>query len=431
MKIAHISTGAAGMLCGTCIHNNTLAKALIRQGHDATLVPTYTPLRTDEDSIALDRVFYGAINVYLKQSSPVFRHMPKVVDWMLDRPKLLNFVSRFANSTNAETLGAMTLAVLEGEDGTVAKELEKLVAWLKDELQPDIVHLSLSLFLGFARRIKEELGVPVVCELQGEDIFFDELEEPYHGRVLQAMHERAQDIDAFIAPCRYYVDLMSRECGFPAEKIHVVPLGIEAEDFRLARDLADDAPVTIGYLARICPEKGFGQVVEAFRLLSEEVGKERVLLKAAGYLKELDRPFFDEQVRRLESWGLAERFEHQGEVDRQGKIDFLADLDIFTMPTISREPLASGVPVVLPRHGGFPELVEATSGGVLVDPEDPAALARGLAELVRDPERRRQLGRDGRGAVLGGRGADQMARSVIEVYEKVLRPEVAAEAEAA
>ena len=125
-----------------------------------------------------------------------------------------------------------------------------------------------------------------------------------------------------------------------------------------------------------------------------------------------------------------------GEVDRQGKVDFLADLDIFTLPTIYREPkglpvleaLASGVPVVLPRHGGFPEIVEATSGGVLVEPEDPAALARSLAELVRDPERRRRLGRDGRIAVLGERGADHMARSVIEVYEKALRPGVVAEA---
>ena len=76
MKIAHISPGAAGMLCGSCMHNNTLAKALIRLGYDVTLIPIYTPIRTDEDNVSIDRVFYGAVNAYLQHASPLFRHTP-------------------------------------------------------------------------------------------------------------------------------------------------------------------------------------------------------------------------------------------------------------------------------------------------------------------------------------------------------------------
>ena len=429
MKIAHLSTGAAGMLCGTCIHNNTLARALIRQGHDAALIPMYTPLRTDEDSVAIERVFFGAVNVYLQQSSWLFRHTPRLVDWLLDRPKLLDWVSRFSHATDAGTLGAMTLAVLEGEHGPTRKELEKLVAWLRDDLRPDVVHLSLSLFLGFARRIREELGVPVVCELQGEDIFFDELEEPYRSKVLAVMHERAADVDAFIAPNRYYAELMGRECGFPAEKMHVVPLGIETQGFRPAANGGE--PAVIGYFARICPEKGFGQIVDAFRLLAGELGRERVTLRAAGYLKELDRPFYEAQLRRLAEWGLADRFTYLGEVDRQGKMDFLAGLDVFSMPTIYREPkglpaleaMASAVPVVLPRHGGFPELLESTGGGLLVEPGSPTALAEGIHRLLADPAERRELGRRGRGAVLERRTDDAMARAVAGVYEHVLHPD--------
>ena len=77
MRIAHISAGAAGMYCGTCIHDNTLATALKRLGVDVALIPTYTPLRTDEQDVSIDRVFYGGINVFLQQKWSLFRHTPR------------------------------------------------------------------------------------------------------------------------------------------------------------------------------------------------------------------------------------------------------------------------------------------------------------------------------------------------------------------
>ena len=67
MKIAYIAAGAAGMYCGSCIRDNTLAKALIARGHDVALIPTYTPLRTDEPGVAIEKVFYNGISVYLEQ----------------------------------------------------------------------------------------------------------------------------------------------------------------------------------------------------------------------------------------------------------------------------------------------------------------------------------------------------------------------------
>src|SRR5437762_1513939 len=81
MKIVYITAGAAGMYCGSCMHDNTLVAALHQLGHDAILLPTYTPLRTDEEDISQQRVFFGGINVYLQQKSGLFRHTP----WFLDR----------------------------------------------------------------------------------------------------------------------------------------------------------------------------------------------------------------------------------------------------------------------------------------------------------------------------------------------------------
>ena len=76
MKIAYIAAGAGGMYCGSCIHDNALAAALQRLGHDVALLPTYTPLRTDEENVSEGHLFYGALNVYLQHKSGLFRHTP-------------------------------------------------------------------------------------------------------------------------------------------------------------------------------------------------------------------------------------------------------------------------------------------------------------------------------------------------------------------
>jgi len=170
--------------------------------------------------------------------------------------------------------------------------------------------------------------------------------------------------------------------------------------------------------------------VDAFRILAGEPGGERLRLRVGGYLKELDRPYFEEQRRRVAEWGLADRFEYVGEVDRQGKADFLASLDVFALPTVYKDPkglsvleaLASGVPAVLPAHGGFPELVDSTGGGVLVEPESPPALAAALRRLIDDPEHRRSLGRRGREGVLARHSDEAMARATAALYERTLRP---------
>ncbi len=442
MKIAYITAGAAGMYCGTCLHDNTLAATLIERGHEVSLTPTYTPPRTDEESVAIDHIFFGAINVYLQQKLALFRHTPRFLDRLLDSKRLLGLVSRFASGANdPHMLGEMTLSMLEGEAGHQSKELDKLVTWLEEILQPDIVHLSFSLFAGFARQIKARLDVPVVCSLQGEDLFLSELEEPYLSRVARTLRERDRDVDAFVAPCRYYADLMSAEYGLPRERVHVARLGIHTEGFaELERPEAGspaagnpeagspDGPVVLGYLARVCPEKGTGQIVDAFRLLAREPGMERLRLRVAGFLRERDRAFLEAQRRKVADDGLDGRVDFVGEVDFQGKLDFFRGLDLFSMPTVYREPkglpvleaMAAGVPVVQPRHGAFPELLEDTGGGLLVEPESPQALADGIRRLVADPALRRHLGRAGRAAVLERYDHHAAADAMLAVYEKVL-----------
>ncbi len=428
MKIAYIAAGAAGMYCGTCIHDNTLAAALQRKGHDVALIPTYTPIRTDETDVSIERVFYGGINVYLQQRSALFRHTPWLLDRLFDSNSLLNRLSRLSASTSAKDLGALTVSVLQGEEGKQKKELAKLVKWLKDSYQPDLVQLTNSMFVGFAKEIKKALGVPILCALQGEDIFLEDLIEPYKSQALDLLQARASEVDGYIAPCQYYADFMADYLDIPLKTIDVVPLGLNLNEHGLREQELPETPFVIGYLARICPEKGLHLLVEAFYRLTNRLGLGKVQLKVAGYLGKKDEPYLEQLIKQIEAWGLSEAFDYWGEVDRHQKIDFLNGLHVLSVPTTYKESkglfileaLANGVPVVQPRHGTFPELIAATGGGILVDAESPDALADGISQLMGNQSHREQLGQRGKATVHRDFSDDIMAEATLAVYQKYI-----------
>jgi glycosyltransferase involved in cell wall biosynthesis len=434
MRIAYITAGAAGNFCGSCMHDNTLAAALQAQGHDALLVPTYTPIRTDEKDVSTSRVFFGGINVYLQQKLSLFRHTPWTLDRLLDFPALLRWVSRFAVRTQAEDLGELTVSVLKGEHGYQRKEIAKLVHWLATEVKPEIITLTNVLLSGLVHPIKARLKVPVVAVLQGDDIFLEALPEKYRHECIGLVADHCREIDGFISTCHYYTDFMASYLGVPRERTDVVYPGLNLKGFgelspspRLA-SRGSGAPLTIGYFARVCPEKGFHVLAEAFRLLCQMPGTPPCRLRASGWLGENNRPYFQEVQDKFKAWGLADRFEYVESPDHDSKIRFLQGLDVFSVPTVYREPkglyvleaLACGVPVVQPRHGSFPELIELTGGGELVNAEDPHDLARGLRRLLDDAKLRGELGRRGRETVYARFTAEHMARETVAVYRKYL-----------
>ena len=430
MRIAYVTAGAAGMYCGTCMHDNTLAAAMKRAGHEVALLPTYTPMRTDENDVSDGHVFYGAINVYLEQKTSLFRHTPRVVDRLFNNRALLQWAGKIGASSNqARDLGPLTLSVLKGEEGRQRKELDELVTFLRDTWRPDVVHLSNSLMAGMARAIRADVGIPVVCSVQGEDLFVDDLEAPWRERVLETMRGRAADIDAFVAPSTFYIDVMAGMLDVPRERFHRIGLGLNLDGHgETPPDLPDD-PFTVGYLARVCPEKGLHLLAASFRMLVDRAGRERVRLRIAGYLGERDRPFLDGVRDQIASWGLEDRVDVAGEVDRAAKIDFLRSLHVLSVPAVYREPkglyvleaLANGVPVVEPRHGAFPEMIEATGGGILVEPDSAEALAEGLAAMMGDRARSRELGLRGQAAVRRNWTDRTAAERVVDLYRRLVR----------
>jgi glycosyltransferase involved in cell wall biosynthesis len=435
MRIASITAGAAGMFCGSCMHDNTLAAALTRAGHDAVLIPTYTPIRTDEPDVSSKRVFFGGINVYLQEKFRLFRHTPWFLDRLLDVPPLLRWVSRFAVRTQAEELGALTVSMLQGEHGHQRKEVEKLVRWLAEELRPDVVHLTNALLSGMVHELKGRLAAPVLCSLQGDDIFTESLPEPHRSRTLELVRDHCRDIDGFVSTSAAYADFMSGYFSIPREKIHVVYPGLNLSGHGGPRPPRDGKPFTVGYFARICPEKGFHVLVDAFRRLRKMPGTQGVRLHASGWLGESQRRYFELQRRLLEDDGLGGDLLHLECPDHASKVRFLQDIDVLSVPTTYREPkglyvleaLANGTPVVQPRHGSFPELIERTGGGVLVEP-DPEQLALALRQLLDDRARLAQLGEQGRASVQEHFSAARMAEATLAVYRRYVREEAPAPA---
>ena len=427
MKVAYITAGAAGMYCGTCIHDNMVATVLKKQGHNVALIPTYTPTRTDEANVSMNRVFFGGINVYLQQKLSIFRHTPWVFDKLFDNPALLNGLARFSGSTDARDLGELTVSMLRAEHGYQKKELAKLVKWLAEENKPDIVYLTNSMLVGFTTQIKETLEVPVICALQGEDIFLQDLIEPYKTEALALLRERATEADGFVAPCNYYAQFMADTyLGVSVDKIDIVPLGLNVDGHGLPVEKSDPPPFIIGYLARICPEKGLHILVDAFCIVAEVFGADNVQLHVAGYLGKKDEPYLEELVNQIRNAGLLDSFIHHGEVTRTEKIDFLNRLHVFSVPTVYRESkglsiiesLANGVPVAQPQHGTFPEMIDATGGGILVEPESAEALAMGIMELLNDAEQREYLGETGKINVHQKFNDAAVAAQLLKVFEK-------------
>ncbi len=409
------------------MRDNSLVAALRLQGDHVLMVPLYTPLTLDEaDQSRGTPIFFGGVNVFLEQKFAWFRRAPSFLRNLLSAPALLRLASRFAAKTSAAELGDLAVSMLRGEHGFQASELETLITWLKQCEKPDVVCLSNILLSGLTTRLRSELGVPVVSHLQGEDFFLDGLPEPHRQEAWRLASQRARELDALIAPSRFFADTMTRRLGLPKQRAHVVLNGIALDGFAPAGCFPEE-PV-VGYFARMAPEKGLGLLVDAFLLLRQDPRFTRLRLKVGGSCTAADKSFVSGIKARLEKSGVLGSVEFFPNVDRAGKIEFLRSLTVFCTPALYGEAfglyvieaMGCGVPVVVPRAAAFPELIELTGGG-LVTGCSARELARTIGDLVTDPERSRAMGLKGHQSVVDRFSIERMALDMADVLRRVTR----------
>lgn len=425
MRILSITAGAAGMYCGSCFRDNALAIELLARGHEVSLVPMYTPTRTDEQNVSDSHVLFGGISVYLQQHASLFRRTPRFLDRLWDSPRVISTFSKRAVQTDARMLGDLTISMLEGERGVIRKEFEKLVDWIHDEPAPDVINIPNSLLIALAEPLRREFDRPVCCTLQGEELFIDGLPPAHREKALSLIRQQVRHVDRFIAVSDYCARFMRELLQIPADRMATVPLGINTTGYGPPTPNPD--VFTVGYFARIAPEKGLHLLADAYVLFRRRIGNARAQLLAAGYAAPGPSPYLDAIRQTLKQAGLADEFSYVGEVDKHQKLDLLRHLDVLSVPATYDEPkglflieaMASGVPVVQPRRGAFIETVERTGGGILVDPDSPEALADGLYRLWSDPSLRQTLSTR---AAAGVQERYTVARStsrLLEVYESV------------
>ncbi|NCX99053.1 MAG: glycosyltransferase, partial [Planctomycetia bacterium] len=357
MRIVQITAGAGGRICGSCLHDNALVRALRGRGRDAILVPAFVPTTTDEENVAIDRVVMGGVNVWLQEHVPLLRYTPAFLDQPLDSRRLLEWLSSRTGSARAADLGPLTVSTLHGEAGRQRKEVWKLARWLAAEIRPDVVHLSNALLLGLAKAIREATGARIVASLSGEDVFIDQLPDPYRQETWTLLRDRAADVDRFVALNRFFAGFMEGRMGLPADTVTVVPHGVDLTVFPaappdlVARRKARGGRLRLGFLARACPEKGLDQALKALAILARDRDIELV---AAGATVEAERVYLTGCLALAQDLGVADRFTWRGQVDRAGKLALLGEIDLFTLPTThpeakglsAIEAMAAGVPVV-------------------------------------------------------------------------------------
>lgn len=431
MKIVYVTPGSGGSFyCQNCFQDYDLLVSLNDLGHDVIQMPMYLPVNPEKKTPLVETpVFYGAINIYLKEKIPFVRHAPAWIERLLDSSFFLNLAAKKAGSTRAAGLEEMTLSMLRGEEGRQDAALGQMISYLQQEIKPDIVHFSNALLLGSAHRIKRDLGAVVFCSLQDENEWVDLMLPHYQKKVWALIAEKAGDVDCFVTASRYYAEKSSRRLNIPTEKIKVIGGGLDLKEYEKS-PLNLDPPV-LGYMYRMSEYFGLSIVVDAFLLLKQDHRFENLRLHLTGGYSRDDKAYVSGLLKKAAIKGFGDAIEIFPEFKKPDRIEFLKTLTILSVPVPTGEALgvyqiealAAGVPVVQPNIGGYPEFIQATQGGVIYAPNNSEALAGAVAGLLTHPEKIRILAEQGRKAVLEHYSIKNIARKIIRIYQNVTRIE--------
>jgi glycosyltransferase involved in cell wall biosynthesis len=427
MKSIHILPGSGdNFYCENCVRDNATVRALAQAKEDVVAVPMYLPQIVDKvDLIARSPVFYGGINSYLQQVSRFFRWTPRWIDRLFDSRWMLRIAARRAGSVRARGLGELTLSVMQGESGRQKKELDRLLGFLDGVDRPDVVHLSTPLLMGIGQAIRKRLGVPLVCTVHDEDVWIDAMEEPWRTRCWETMARGGQDVAAWIGVSRWYGDVMCERLRIDPAKMHVIPIGVEAGE---PPSGPPPGPPAIGYLARMAESMGLPTLVQAWLGLKKTDPFRNLRLHLAGGKTADDGPYLERLKKQLSEAGVRQDVRFFEDFSPKSRREFLSTLSVLSVPTPGGvafgtyilEAGAAGVPVVQPRIGSYPELVEATGSGVLYEPHTADALAAALGGLLADEPRRAALGRKGRESVERSFSLATMAQKLTDLYRMIV-----------
>lgn len=428
MNILYIIPGSGNSFyCGNCLRDSKYVGAIRDLGHQVVKIPMYLPLFSDESDTNDIPLFYGAISIYLKQLYPFLRKAPKWFDRLLNSKPMLKLAARMAGSTRAKGLGELTISMLMGEHGEQKEELDRMVAWIADHCKPDVIHLSNALLLGLAGRIKEKLNVPVVCSLQDEDVWVDVMKPAFRDRAWELIREDADHVDLFVAVSDFYGGVMKERMKLPAEKIQSIHLGVFPEDYPTTP--VESKGRNIGFISRMNHENGLDILVDAFIQLKQKNGFEDVRLVLTGGSTGDDAKYIKSNRKKLSKAGLMEYVDFHEDFVDEGRMDFFSKVSVVSVPVRMGEAfglylveaMASGVPVIQPALGAFPEIIGVTSGGLIYEENIPEKLALSLEKILGDKELLRKKSLAARSGTEDHFNITRQSAEMIAAYETLIK----------
>lgn len=429
MKIAYLVPGSGdSFYCENC-HRDRLYASSIRELEDTeiTAVPLYLPpIGEDFGDEFENPVFFGAVSMFLRERVKMFEHLPSFMDKILDAPPLLRFAAKKAGTTRTEGFEETTLNMIRGNDQSRVKEISRLSKHLSENGKPDIIHLSNALIMGLAKQLKDVLGSKVICSLQNEDDWIDEMVEPYRSQAWKLIGEESVNIDKFISPSEYFKKLVVEKTGINPDQIEVIPSALEEHAFNNLTKKGETP--AIGFYSRLSYPNGLDKLVDAYILIMKKGEIPGMQLHICGGYTADNKSFIKEQLQKLKSNGLDHLVKLYSAFHGKQKEEFFSSIDIMSVPV--RKPDAyglyiltansAGVPVVQPATGAFPEIIEISGGGICYSPDSVEQLSKSLTDLMKDKEKLLSFSMEGRKRVPELLSTRKMAEGILKVYKNSL-----------
>ena len=397
------------------------------EGIDISAIPLYLPPIAEEFGEEIEnQVFFGAVSMYLREKVKMFENMPSFLEKIFDAPPFLRMAARKAGTTRAEGFEETTIAMIKGNDPTRDKEIARLSKHICASGQSDILHLSNALIIGLASQLRNSCNASIICSLQNEDDWIDQMKEPYRSEAWRLIGEESSNVDHFISPSNYFKELIISKTGIQADKIHVVPSVLDVRN-PVVKGTTNSIPA-IGYFSRLSYHNGLDKLVDAFIHLKNEEKIPGLQLHLCGGYTGDDKSFIREQFRKIKDNNLDSVVKLYSSFHGKQKEEFFNSIDVMSVPVRKHdayglyilEANSAGVPVVQPATGAFPEIMGKTNGGITYQPDNVEALADTLYKLLSDRQKLNELSRSGIDAVHNKLSIGNMANQLISVYKKAI-----------
>lgn len=397
------------------------------EGIDISAIPLYLPPIAEEFGEEIEKqVFFGAISMYLHEKVKMFENMPLFLKKIVDAPPFLRMAARKAGTTRAEGFEETTIAMIKGNDPSRDNEIARLSKHICASGQSDIIHLSNVLIIGLASQLRNSCSASIICSLQNEDDWIDQMREPYRSEAWKLIGGESPNVDLFISPSHYFKELIIRKTGIQADKIQVVPSGLDVHNPGVKR--TTNSIPAIGYFSRLSYQNGLDKLVDAFIHLKNEEKIPGLQLHLCGGYTGDNKSFIREQFRKIKDSNLDSVVKIYSSHRGKQKEEFFNSIDVMSVPVRKHdayglyilEANSAGVPVVQPATGAFPEIIGVTNGGITYLPDSVEALADALYKLLSDKQKLNELSRSGIDAVRNKLSTGNMANQLLSVYKKAM-----------